>query len=181
MDKTKVAVIGCGTIARSQHIPAYAKNPAAEIKYLIDIKYERAVELAEKYNVPCTAEDYREILNDEEIKAVSICTPNDTHAAIAIDCLNAGKNVLCEKPASVSFDLVKEMKKAADANGKILNIGVVNRFNTAVNHIKKMIDGGELGKVYHVYCSFRAHRSIPGLGGQFTTREIGRASCRERV
>lgn len=50
--------------------------------------------------------------------------------------------------------------------------GVVNRFNTAVNEIKKLIDAGELGEVYHIYVSFRAHRSIPGLGGAFTTKEI---------
>jgi predicted dehydrogenase len=170
MRKMKVAVIGCGTIARSQHVPAYAKNPLAEIKYLVDIKQERAAELAEKYSVPNIAEDYRVVLDDKEVEAVSICTPNDTHAPIAIRCLEAGKHVLCEKPASVSFDDVKRMKEAADHNGKILNIGVVNRFNTAVNKIKEMIDEGELGKVYHIYCSFRAHRSIPGLGGQFTTR-----------
>lgn len=170
MNKVKVAVIGCGTIARSQHIPAYAKNPQAELKYLVDIIPERAVELAGKYDVPYTAADYKEILADKEVTAVSVCTPNDSHAAIAIDCLNAGKNVLCEKPASVSYSLVKEMKEAADRNGKILNIGVVNRFNTAVNKIKQMIDDGELGRIYHIYCSFRAHRSIPGLGGQFTTR-----------
>jgi predicted dehydrogenase len=169
MTKTKVAVIGCGTIARSQHIPAYSKNPLAEIKYLVDIKHERAVEMAEKYNVPNAITDFREMLADKEVTAVSICTPNDTHAPIAIECLNAGKNVLCEKPASVSVELVKKMKEAADRNGKILNIGVVNRFNTAVNKIKEMIEAGELGKVYHIYCSFRAHRSIPGLGGQFTT------------
>lgn len=170
MEKMKVAVIGCGMIARNQHIPAYAKNPLAEIKYLIDIKHERAVELAEKYNIPRTAADYNKVLGDKEVKAVSICTSNDTHAKIAVDCLNAGKDVLCEKPASISYDLVKVMKEAADRNGKILNIGVVNRFNTSVNMIKQMIDNEELGRIYHIYCSFRAHRSIPGLGGQFTTR-----------
>jgi Predicted dehydrogenases and related proteins len=170
MKKMKVAVIGCGTIARSQHIPAYDKNPNAEIKYLVDIIQERAIELADKYNVPNTATDFRDILNDKEVETVSICTPNDTHALIAIECLNAGKNVLCEKPASVSMELVRKMKEAADNNNKILNIGVVNRFNTAVNKIKELIQDGELGKVYHVYCSFRSHRSIPGLGGQFTTK-----------
>ncbi len=170
MSKTKVAVIGCGTIARSQHIPAYSKNPLAEIKYLVDIIPERAVELAGQYNVPYTAEDYRKILADDEITAVSVCTPNESHARIAIDCLNAGKNVLCEKPAAVSYDLAREMKEAADRNRKILNIGVVNRFNTSVNQIKQMIEDGELGRIYHIYCSFRAHRSIPGLGGQFTTK-----------
>lgn len=170
MEKIKVAVIGCGSIASSQHIPAYAKNPAAEIKYLVDIIPERATELAGKYGVPFTSTDYREILKDKEIEAVSICTPNQTHAPVAIDCLEAGKNVLCEKPAAVSMELVKMMKDAADRSGKILNIGVVNRFNTAVNRIKDIIDAGELGNIYHIYCSFRAHRSIPGLGGQFTTK-----------
>lgn len=170
MNKMKVAVIGCGTIAESQHIPAYDKNPLAEIKYLVDAVPERASKLAERYGVPRTAADFREILGDGEVEAVSICTPNYTHAPIAIECLNAGKNVLCEKPAAVSLDLAKQMQAAADRNGKILDIGVVNRFNTAVNKIKEMIEKGELGKIYHVYCSFRAHRSIPGLGGQFTTK-----------
>jgi len=172
MKKAKVAVIGCGAIASNQHIPAYSKNPMAEIKYLVDLLPERAAELAKQYNIPYTATDYREILDDQEITAVSVCTPNNSHAQISIDFLNAGKNVLCEKPAAVNFELVKKMKEAADKNGKILNIGVVNRFNTAVNKIKEMIDRGELGKVYHIYCSFRAHRSIPGLGGQFTTKEV---------
>ncbi|RPJ43958.1 MAG: gfo/Idh/MocA family oxidoreductase, partial [Chloroflexi bacterium] len=163
-------VIGCGRIGTGQHIPAYAKNPLAELKYVVDILPERAKEMAEKYNVPHAIRDYREILGDPEVQAVSLCTPNNTHAPIAIDLLGAGKHVLCEKPISVSLDLAQQMKAAADRSGRILNIGVVNRFNTAVNRIKGMIADGELGRVYHIYCSFRAHRSIPGLGGSFTTK-----------
>lgn len=170
MEKIKVAVIGCGRIANSQHIPAYSRNPLVDLKYLCDIRPERAAKLAEQYRVSLTTPDYREIVADPAIEAVSICTPNDTHAPIAIDFLEAGKHVLCEKPASVSLDLVRKMKDAADRSGRILNIGVVNRFNTAVNKIKEMIENGELGRVYHIYCSFRAHRSIPGLGGPFTIK-----------
>ncbi|MBP1993941.1 putative dehydrogenase [Paenibacillus eucommiae] len=172
MAKMKVAVIGCGMISSSQHIPSYDKNPLAEIKYLVDIRQDRAMELAKQYQVPYTTTDFRDILADEEVEAVSICTANHTHASIAIECLNAGKHVLCEKPAAIDFERVLEMKAAADRNGKILSIGVVNRFNTAVNKIKQLIDEGELGTLYHIYCSFRAHRSIPGLGGPFTTKAI---------
>lgn len=172
MRKLTVAVIGCGTIARSAHLPSYSQNPMADIKYVVDIIPEKAREMAEKYNVPHFVTDYREVLEDKEVDAVSICTPNYTHAPITIDCLKAGKNVLCEKPASVNFELVKNMKEAADRADKILNIGVVNRFNTAVNKIKDIIESGELGKVYHVYCSFRSHRSIPGMGGWFTTKAM---------
>lgn len=172
MKKLKIAVIGCGTIGTSQHIPSYASNPRVEIKYLIDIIHERALTQAQKYNVPNTGTDFRTILNDSELDAVSICTPNQSHAPIAIACLNAKKGVLCEKPASVNYQNAKEMKEAADRNGCILNIGVVNRFNTSVNHIKDMVQAGELGDVYHIYCSFRSHRSIPSLGGQFTNSAI---------
>ena len=170
MPKTKVAIIGCGRIACSAHIPAYAKNPLSEIKVLVDIREERAIAQAQKYGIEHTAADFRVILDDPEIEAVSICTPNDTHAPIAIACLEAGKHVLCEKPASVNLELVRMMKDAAARYQRILNIGVVNCFNTQVNKIKDLIDGGELGKLYHIYCSFRSHRSIPGLGGPFTTR-----------
>ena len=170
MQKTTVAVIGCGRIAASAHVPAYAGNPLAELKYLVDIREERAAALARQYGVPHVAADYRVVLEDPAVEAVSICTPNDTHAPIAIACLEAGKHVLCEKPAAVSLDLVRQMKAAADRCGRILNIGVVNRFNTQVNRIKEIISSGELGDLYHIYCSFRAHRSIPGLGGPFTTQ-----------
>ena len=62
------------------------------------------------------------------------------------------------------------MQKVAKETGKVLNIGVCNRFNTYVMKVKELIDQGELGNVHHVYASFRRHRSIPGIGGDFTTK-----------
>ena len=171
MNKVKAAVIGCGTIS-DNHIKSYVDNELTEIKYLIDIRHERAAEKAQTYGIAHTGTDFRKILEDREVEVVSICTPNNTHAPITIECLNAGKHVLCEKPAAINMKQVTEMKAAAERNNRMLNIGVVNRYNTAVNKIKEMIDHGELGNVYHVYCSFRSHRSIPGLGGPFTTKAI---------
>ncbi len=168
----KVAVIGCGTIANAAHIPSYMNNPEAEIKYFCDIIPERAQAAVEKYGCGTAIVDYHEVLADPEIEAVSVCTPNNVHATIAIDALRAGKNVLCEKPAARTYEEAKKMQEVQHETGKILNIGVVNRFNDSVNLIKKYIDDGKLGEVYHVYASFRAHRSIPGLGGAFTTKEI---------
>lgn len=170
MSKMKIAIIGCGGISESQHVPNFHKNDRVEIKYLVDPMIERAKALAEKYNVPHAVPDYQVVLDDPEVEAVSVCTSNALHAPISIACLNAGKHVLCEKPAAMNLEEALEMQQAAERNNRILNIGVVNRFNTAVNKIKTMIDNGELGKVYHVYCSFRSHRSIPGLGGPFTTK-----------
>ena len=172
METIKVGVIGCGSIANNAHIPAYMANKDAEIKYFCDIIPERAQAAVEKYGCGKAVTDYHDVLNDTEVEAVSVCTPNRMHSIITIDALRAGKHVLCEKPAARTYAEALEMQKAQHESGKTLNIGVVNRFNDSVNKIKQIIDAGELGEIYHVYVSFRAHRSIPGLGGAFTTNAI---------
>ncbi|MBE7026478.1 MAG: Gfo/Idh/MocA family oxidoreductase [Ruminococcaceae bacterium] len=164
----KIAVIGCGTIANKRHIPSYLQNDKVEIKYFCDIILERAQKAVEDYGCGTAVADYKEVLADKEIEAISVCTPNHMHSVITIDALKAGKNVLCEKPAARTYAEALEMQKAQHETGKVLNIGVVNRFNAGIRQIKKLIDEGELGEVYQVYVSFRAHRSIPGLGGDFT-------------
>ncbi|MFI3324706.1 MAG: Gfo/Idh/MocA family oxidoreductase [Clostridia bacterium] len=168
----KIAIIGCGTIANAAHIPSYLENAEAEIKYFCDIIIEKAQDCVEKYGCGIAVKDYHEVLADPEIIAVSVCTPNKAHTTITIDALKAGKDVLCEKPAARTFAEAKTMQDAQHESGKILNIGVVNRFNDSVTRIKEYIDAGKLGNVHHVYVSFRAHRSIPGLGGAFTTKDI---------
>lgn len=168
----KIAVIGCGNIANNAHIPAYMKNPEAEIVYFCDILPERAEAAVEKYGCGKAVVDYKEVLADPQVEAVSVCTPNNVHAQIAMDALRAGKNVLCEKPAARTYEEALEMQKVQHETGKVLNIGVVNRFNDSVNRIRDYINEGKLGEIYHVYISFRAHRSIPGLGGAFTTKAI---------
>lgn len=172
MKTITIAVIGCGNIANSAHIPAYIENKKAKIKYFCDIIEERAQTAVKKYECGIAITDYKKALEDPEIDAVSVCTPNNVHAQISIDALNAGKHVLCEKPAARTYEEAVTMQQAQHKTGKILNIGVVNRFNDGVNTIKRIIDQGELGDVFHVYVSFRSHRSIPGMGGAFTTKAI---------
>lgn len=172
MKKVKIGIIGCGTIANNAHIPAYLKNPNVEIVYFCDIIEEKAKAAVEKYHCGKAVKYYHEVINDPEIDAVSICTPNSMHSVITIDALNAKKHVLCEKPAAKTYKEALAMQEAAHKNNCILNIGVVNRFNNAVNIIKDIIASGELGDIYSVYVSFRAHRSIPGIGGAFTTKAI---------
>lgn len=168
----KIAIIGCGSIANSAHIPAYMKNPEAEIAYFCDILPERAQAAVEKYGCGKAIEFYKEALDDPQVEAVSVCTPNNVHPLIAMDALKAGKNVLCEKPAARTYAEALEMQQVQHQTGKVLNIGVVNRFNRAVQLIKDYIDSGKLGRVYQVIVSFRSHRSIPGLGGDFTTNTV---------
>ena len=170
MKKLRVAIIGCGNIANHAHIPNYLTNENVEIRYFCDIIPERADAAVEKYGCGKAVYDYKEIVNNDDIDAVSVCTHNDFHSIISIDFMKAGKDVLCEKPAARTLPEALEMQKVAKEEDKILSIGVVNRFHDSVNRIKKMIERGDLGEVFHVYASFRAHRSIPGLGGDFTKK-----------
>lgn len=167
----KVAVIGCGRIAHAAHLPSYKNNPDCEIKYCCDLIKEKAEIAANEYGGEAIT-DYRIALSDPEIDAISVCTPNYCHASITIEALRAGKDVLCEKPAARVLDEAKEMLKASEETGRILRIGVVNRFNDGVNKIKELVANGELGNIHHVYMSFRSHRSIPGIGGDFTNSKV---------
>ena len=172
MSKVIVAVIGCGTIANNAHIPAYMKNKDAEIKYFCDIIPERAEKAVKDYGCGTAVVDYKEVLADPEVQAVSVCTPNKMHSEIAIAAMRAGKHVLCEKPAARTYAEALEMQKVQHETGMTLIIGVCNRFDTAVNRIRDYIQSGELGDIMKAYISFRSYRSIPGLGGAFTTKEI---------
>ena len=144
MKKVMVGIIGCGTIANSAHIPAYLKNEDVEIKYFCDIIPERAKAAVEKYGCGIAVEDYHKVLEDPEVEAISVCTPNRMHAIIAIDAMRAGKHVLCEKPAARTYPEALEMQKVQHETGMTLNIGVVNRFNDMVNLIREYIQDGRL-------------------------------------
>ena len=167
--KLGVAIIGCGNISGS-HIPNYLKLDNVEVRYFCDIIPERADRAVEKYGCGTAVYNYKELLGKDDIDIVSVCTHNDFHAPISIDFMRDGKDVLCEKPAARTVEEALEMQKVAKETGRMLQIGVVNRFCDNVNHVRKLIEDGELGEVYQVYVSFRAHRSIPGLGGDFTDK-----------
>ena len=171
MKTTTIAVIGCGRIAQNAHFPALAKIENVRIKYACDLIVEKAQAMKEKYpNIEQVITDYNIALNDPEVEAVFVLTPNYAHYTVTMDALRAGKSVMCEKPITINYALSCEMKEEADKQGKILNIGVCNRYNKSIEMLKAMNDAGEFGNIYHVYCSFRRFRSIPGLGGDFTTK-----------
>ncbi len=171
MSILNAAIIGCNTIAQLAHLPAMqAASDLCKVRYFVDLNRDTAVRLRDSYGSGVVVTDYREILNDSLLDFAVVCTPNSTHAPISIDFLRAGKHVFCEKPASTSARLARAMQKTADEEGKLLNIGVCMRYDTAVEKVHDMIQSGALGEVYHIYCSFRAHRAIPGLGGAFTRK-----------
>jgi len=167
-----IAVIGCGRIAKGAHFPALSKMENVRIKYACDLIIEKAEAMKEKYpKIENVTTDYKEVLADPEVEAVWVLTPNYAHYTVAMDALRAGKHVMCEKPITINYELSCEMAKEAEKQGKILNIGVCNRYHMSVEKLRELNEKGEFGNIYHVYCSFRKCRSIPGLGGAFTNKK----------
>ncbi len=171
MKQTVVAVIGCGRIAKNAHFPALSQIDEVRIKYACDEIESKAQALKETFpKIENVIKDYKIALEDPEVDAVFVLTPNYAHYTITMDALSAGKHVMCEKPITVNYKLSVAMAKEAAEKGKILNIGVCNRFHKSVELLKQYYEEGKFGNIYHVYCSFRSFRSIPGLGGAFTTK-----------
>ena len=168
-----VAVIGCGRISDHAHFPALSQMEDVRIKYACDLIEEKALAAKEKWpKIENVITDYKIALADSEVDAVWVLTPNVSHYPIVMDALGAGKHVLCEKPVAVSYELACNMAKEAEKQGKLLHVGVCNRHSATVRTLREMVQSGRLGNIYHVYCSFRAHRGIPGLGGAFTTKAL---------
>lgn len=150
MEKKKlgIAIIGAGAIA-GVHIESYKMYPEyCEVRAVCDIFVEKAQELINRYSLNAVAvKDFHDVLANDQIDAVSICLPPSMHAPTAIDCLNGGKHVICEKPMAGSLEECDQMIKAADENGKTLSIMAQNRFKTPHMKTKQLLDEGAIGPV----------------------------------
>lgn len=153
MHKLKVGVIGCGSIARYRHLAEYQAHENVEIIAVCDVVQERALEMAEKFGAAAYT-DYQELLKNDEVEAVSICTPNALHAPMSITALQSGKHVLCEKPMATSLVEAEAMIKAAKVNKKKLMIAHNQRFVPSHNKAQELIQSGDLGKIYSFKTSF---------------------------
>ena len=147
----RIGIIGSGAIAQV-HADAYLEFPdRCEVRAVCDLYVNKAEELITKKGLK-NAKAYKEIealLSSNEVDAVSICLPPDTHAEVAIKALNAGKNVLVEKPMAPSLAECDAMIEAAEKNGKILSPVAQNRFKTPNARVKTMIQEGTAGKVLY--------------------------------
>ena len=161
----KVGVIGAGSISEF-HIKPYLSNQQTELAALCDVNESRLAEKGELYGVSRLYEDYRELLKDDTIDAVSICTWNNSHAEIAIAALEAGKHVLVEKPLSMTVAEAEAVQEAVERTGKVLQVGFVRRHGDNAKLLKTFIDNGDLGEIY--YSKASCLRRVGNPGGWFS-------------
>ena len=144
----RIGLAGVGAAAQINHIPALKKIEDLELVALCDRDPEKVARVAQKFQIPRSYTRFEELLSDEEVQAIDICTPNFLHAPMAMSALEAGKHVLCERPLARSGEEAAAMVKAAKKNDRILMCAVQHRFREDAQLLRKFIQNGDLGEIF---------------------------------
>jgi predicted dehydrogenase len=168
MSKLKLAIVGAGAISGA-HLDALSMVDEIEVVAIADIVPERAEKRAAKYNIPHTYVDYKEMIDKEDIEAVSVLTWNEAHAAPSIYALESGKHVLVEKPMSATLTDAVAICKAVKATDKLLMVGLKARYSDTRIAAQTIADSGVLGDIYYGESGGFGRLGLPG--GSFITKE----------
>jgi predicted dehydrogenase len=144
----KVGVIGVGGIART-HMPGWAASEHAEVVAGADINAAGLEEWGRLHGVKKLSTNLADLFSDPDIDIIDICTPNMYHAPQAIAALDAGKHVICEKPLAPTPSEIHKMIDARNRSGKKLMTAQHFRFKGISQAMKREIEQGALGDVYH--------------------------------
>ena len=164
-----LAIIGAGAIG-IKHAEA-ARQVGAGLKWIVDADAARAEKLAAEYGTEATAE-VEAVWRDPAVHAVVIGVPNAFHMPLAVAALEAGKDVLLEKPMALCAAECDQINRAAAANDRVLQIAFVHRYTGVGRAAKRIAQEGDLGEIYHAKAHLYLRRGIPGLGRWFTDRSI---------
>jgi len=169
MKKINFGIIGTGRIAQ-QFIDEAQKNKKIALVGICARNFEKTVDIAKKYNIDRAFESSSEMLKDKNIDAVYIATMHPTHFAYTMKALNAGKHVLCEKPAVLKKEELEEVIKLAAEKKLLFMEAMVVGFNPLYKQMKKLINNGQIGSLVHIESSFgskstKVHKHNPKQAG----------------
>jgi predicted dehydrogenase len=156
-----------------QYHAAGFRQAGAEITAIADAAPGAAARAAAAWDAPYSFESVEAMLAEcKELDAVSIIVPNKFHAPLAIQCLQAGKHVFCEKPPALHAGEVREMIAAAEAAGKTLMFNFNNRARPESRAMMEYIRQGQAGTIQSAQAKWIRRTGIPGFGGWFTTKAL---------
>ncbi len=164
MQKLKIGIIGTGGISH-YHMAGYKRleeRGEIEISAVCDIDEKKVIAYAEKYNVPKWYTDYNEMMANEKLDCVSVCTWNAAHKGATIAALKGGANVICEKPMAMNAAEAEEMMNTAKETGRLLQIGFVRRFGNDADLVRRFSDAGTLGDIYYAKATYLRRNGCPG-------------------
>lgn len=173
--RIRIGIIGSGSIAGG-HIQAYKQMEDVEIVGAADIVPGRAEQFLAAAGIAGAQafDDHRRLL-ELDLDGVSICTPNVSHHQTTVDALRAGKNVLLEKPMSVTLEEAVDMVQVSSETERMLTIGFQPRYDPNMKMIRHVIQEGKLGKVYYVEVGGGRRRGMPG--GTFIRKDLAGAGA----
>ena len=151
-----VALIGCGSISK-KHLEALSALEDVTLCAAVDIRPDRAGAVAAQYGCRAYA-DYKEMLRREAPDSVHICTPHDLHVPMALDALQAGCHVFCEKPAAITLADLRALQKAQKESGRQVGVCFQNRCNTGAKEAKRLLEAETYGKLLAIRASVDWHR-----------------------
>lgn len=160
--KVKFGIIGTGWIAES-HVRYLKQMDDVEIVAMADLIPGKAEKFAEKFGVSgCRFyPSHKELIDNEQLDAVCVCTYNATHKECAVYALDHGINVMLEKPMSVTTEEAAEICRAEKRSGKTLVVGFQPRMDENMKMVKKIVQSGVLGKIYYIQTGGGRRRGIP--------------------
>jgi len=161
--KLRVGLVGAGGIAGT-HTENYQKMDDVEVVSACDVSEAGLKKFGEKFKITKLYATWKEMLKEEKLDAVSVCTPNGLHCESTIDSLNAGCHVLVEKPLAMNAKEGQKMLDAAKKNKKQLVIGFQHRFEGKTKVLKRAVDEGVFGKVLFVRVQALRRLGIPNWG-----------------
>ncbi len=167
---TKVGIIGAGGMLK-YHAEGF-RSAGAEIVAIADVNAEAAEKAAKEWSVPTSFGDPTELLAKADCDAISIIVPNKFHAPLAIEGLQAGKHVFCEKPPALNAAEVEQMIAASQAAEKYLMFNFNNRARPESYAMREQIDAGTVGEIQSSQAKWIRRTGIPGFGGWFTTKAL---------
>jgi len=168
---TKIGIVGAGGMVE-YHADGF-KAAGAELVAIADVRKDAAAATAEKYGIPQVFGDVAEMLEKVDgLDAVSIIVPNKFHAPLAIQALEAGKHVFCEKPPALNAQQVEEMIAASEKSGKRLMFDFNNRARPDTMALMEYIQNGTVGRINSAQAKWARRTGIPGFGGWFTTKAL---------
>jgi predicted dehydrogenase len=175
-DKLRCGVIGTGAIGIG-HLLSLTSCPRAAAVAVAEPHAQRAKEASERFKIPRSYNDFHELLEQPDIEAVTIATPNYLHAEMAIEALKARKHVLVEKPLATSAKDAARIVEAAKKAKRTLMVAQNFRFNRYTQMAKMIIDKGDLGEIYHARCFWLRRHGIPRIGSWFTQKKFAGGGC----
>jgi predicted dehydrogenase len=140
----RVLMVGCGDIAVSAHLPALSRSPDVALVGAVDVEEARRAPVGRRYGVP-TFGSIGEAVNAVAADAAVVATPPDVTPVLAVDALQHGLHVLCEKPMAVDVASGRQLHDAATASDRVVQVGFTNRFSPLVQRVREAIVSGRLG------------------------------------